>query len=182
MGDFKPSAELKPRLPAAILAGIQNHRLVDRETDAMTEVKALRQLFSPARRRFAGIITDVAFDYYLIKHWPTFAKVDFDEFVDVSYDGLASCREYMPDRMQMVVDNLQKHDWLRAYADLDGIGQTLDMLSKRFRFKNSLTGSVEEVTKNYAEIESVFLVLFKHLQAVVAEAEIEKTVPSKGIF
>ncbi len=179
MGDFKPKPELVAQLPAAVLAGIQNHRLIDRATDAMPAVKELRGLFTPQRRRYAGIITDIAFDHFLIKHWERLEPTDFEEFVDSAYDGLAQCTQWMPPRMQTVVENLQKYDWLRAYATLEGIGETIDQVGKRLRFTNAMKGGVIEVENNYAAIETVFLALFAHIRWTVDHAELELTIPPK---
>ena len=175
MGDFKPSKELRAKLPAAVLIGIQNHRLIDRTTDAMTAVKTLKPLFSNERRRYSGVITDIAFDYFLIKHWETFEETIFDEFVDSAYDGLAQCTELMPPRMDKTVENIQKYDWLRAYSTLEGIGETIDMVSKRLRFENQMAGGIKEVEANYQAIETVFLALFAHLRWTVDHAQLEKT-------
>ena len=173
MGDFKPDAELLNRLPIDITLGIENHRFVDRETDKFLPVKELRSLFSSERRRFAGIVTDIAFDYFLIKHWNDLAVVEFTGFVQSCYSGLDQSREWMPPRMSYVTTKMQEYDWLSTYATMDGISKTINQVSKRMRFKNNMTGSVVEVTNNYEQIESVFLELFKHLTTQVKEAKIE---------
>lgn len=174
MGDFKPSRELRSTLPKAILSGIENHRLVDRLTDKYQPVRELRTLFSPERRRFAGVVTDIAFDYYLIKHWQEFETTEFEQFVNNCYRGLGECLHWMPPRMHYVVSSMIEHQWLTSYRTLEGIARTIDQVSKRIRFENNMAGSIVEIERNYDQIEIVFLALFEHLQTQVEQAGLER--------
>jgi len=173
MGDFKPSLALQAQLPQGIKAGIENHRLVDRLTDKFQPVKALRTQFSKQRRRYAGIITDIAFDYYLIKHWDAFEDIAFSDFTQDAYRGLAQCQKWMPERMAWVTQQMRHHDWLSSYADLTGISQSIDQVSKRLRFANNMAGGISEVENLYGEIEAVFLELFEYLRIEVEDAKLE---------
>ena len=180
MGDFKPPAALKARLPEEILNGIENHRLVDRTTDHYEPVKDLRRDFSAQRRRYSGIICDIAFDYFLIKHWRKFDPQPFDEFVLEAYKGLSQCQPWMPERMQRVVQGLVKHDWLSAYATLPGVAHSIDQVSRRLRFENKMAGGIDEVTRLYTRLEIVFLDLFPALIQSVSDARLERNVTQKA--
>ncbi len=173
MGDFKREADLQAKLPIEVLLGIENHRFVDKTTDQFAEVKALRPLFSKERQRFSGIMTDIVFDYFLIKHWQSFSTTDFDEFIDNSYQGLEQSMQWMPQRMQSVVANMIEYDWLRSYSTLEGVGFSIDRVSERIRFENLMAGGIVEIEDYYAQIETVFLSLFAHLKSAVKKASIE---------
>ena len=174
MGDFKPKLQLKQQLPSAILLGIENHRLVDRYTDSYQGVKDLRKQFSQQKRRYAGVITDICFDYFLIKHWSNYANMPFADFTDSAYKGLEQCLPLMPSKMQLVVNNLVAHRWLEQYGTIEGIDHTINMVSKRIRFENNMAQSLDEVERLYDNIETVFFGLFEHLLHQVELAAIEK--------
>lgn len=173
MGDFKRGSDVQKKLPKEVLLGIENHRLVDKLTDQFVGVKELKPLFSKERRRFAGVITDISFDYFLIKHWPQFTNTEFKPFVQSCYEGLQECEDLMPERMRFVTVKMREHDWLSNYSNLEGIGLTIDQVSQRIRFKNEMAGAIDEVVENYEQIEVVFLALFAHLQQEVARAAVE---------
>jgi acyl carrier protein phosphodiesterase len=131
-------------------------------------------LFSTERRRFAGVVIDVSFDYFLIKHWQTLSDIDLASFINSSYVGLEACTKWMPLRMQMVCRKMHEYDWLSQYGQLTGIATSIDMISNRIRFKNNMAGSIVEVERNYDAIEVVFLDLIVYLQEEVKRAAFEK--------
>ncbi len=162
-------------LSPAIAEGVQNHKAVDRFTDSHPGVRQLKANFSRQRRRFAGIITDVVFDYFLIKHWQTYSCYTLPEFTAYCYSGLASLHEVMPPRMQQKVDWMIHYDLLGSYASLKGVSNALNGISQRMRFENRLAGAIEEVEEHYAALEQGFLLFFSELCTHIQAANIENT-------
>ena len=65
LGDFARGI-VQDDLPAAVRDGLKHHRAVDAFTDQHPEVLASKRLFSPQRRRFAGVALDILYYDYLL--------------------------------------------------------------------------------------------------------------------
>jgi len=172
LGDFITGADLES-LPDEVLQGLENHRLVDRFTDAHRALEPLKTEVSKDRRRFIGIISDVVFDYFLIKHWRTYHSQEIRMFVEHVYHQIRQVLAMMHPRMQQSMQFMLTHDGLLVNRDLTGVDLTLNRLSKRIRFKNKLHGAVQEIEENYAVFETAFLTLMPELIAIVEKQNIE---------
>ncbi len=166
MGDFRKHIG-EDKLPEKVRLGINNHLRVDRFTDTNCLILDLKGLFSPERRRFAGIIIDVAFDYFLTRHWQKFSDDELDDFINNTYDNISSLWYIMPEPMQHVMKYMIRENWLQSYSTLDGIDNVLNRLSSRIRFENKLVGAVEEVEYNHQKLEEGFLAFFPTLKEYV---------------
>ncbi|MGD8592085.1 MAG: ACP phosphodiesterase [Gammaproteobacteria bacterium] len=173
MGDFIRGINVS-ELPPVIARGVQNHKAVDRFTDSHTILRSLKANFSTQRRRFAGIIIDVVFDHFLIKHWENYSSENLDDFTAYCYNSLASLHEVMPTRMQQKVDWMIRCDLLNSYAGLNGVSNALNGMSRRIRFENRLAGAIEEVENHYAALEQGFLAFFSQLCAHIRAENIEE--------
>lgn len=159
----------KEVLPPDVLSGIRLHQAIDAFTDSHPIVKDLRRRFSPERRRFSGVVLDVVFDHFLIKHWSDFSTEDMDEFVDESYAALWRQRRWMPERMELVMGWMISRDWIRSYSELKNVGHALDGLASRLTIKNGFHGVVDEIEAMYMDIESGFLEVFLEINTHVKE-------------
>jgi acyl carrier protein phosphodiesterase len=162
---------LVDQYPPAILNAINTHRKVDHFTDTHEIVLKCRKLFSPARRRFAGIIIDVVFDHFLAKNWSSYSRLELDTFIKKSYSILKRYRRLLPGDLKFAVPRMIEEDWLGSYRYLDTIGITLDRISKRIerRFirRNNLRGAIEEVKVNYDVLRGNFESFFPELVSYV---------------
>lgn len=177
LGDFARGVDAQT-LPIPVQHGLANHRAVDAFTDRHPLVRQAKALFSPRRRRFAGVALDVLFDHYLIRHWTQFAQEDRASFTQSVYRDLRCGRDLMPPPMQQVTASIVEHDWFGSYASLDGIGYALDRVALRIRFPNRFDGIVDEIRVLDDELESLFLAFFPELLAHVQHRRLES--PGSG--
>lgn len=173
LGDFRRGVTVEDYSPA-VQAGVANHIHVDKFTDRHDLVKGALAQISPRRRRFGGIILDVLFDHFLLKHWARYSHLSADTFTQQAYQRLAERVSVMPSRMQRVVTSMIEHEWLDTYKTLSGVGHALERTASRIRFAHQFDGSIEEVFSNYDDFEGIFLAFFPQLIASVNVAAIEQ--------
>ena len=166
LGDFVKGT-LKDQYPNKIKQGIELHRKIDTYTDAHAMTRACRQLYSPKRRRFAGIIVDLCYDHFLYRHWSTYADTALDSFILNAYDILKKNQSMLPERLQAMIPFMIRDDWLGSYRDLKGVEQALGRLSKRVTNGNRLPGAIDEIKVHYRQLEANFLIFFPDLISFV---------------
>lgn len=159
-GDFIKGPLAPQGLAAKLREGVQHHRLIDRYTDDHAVTRELRELFAPPFRRYANILLDVAFDYFLIQHWQRFAGIRRAAFVGNVYDLLLEYRHELPAPLAEVTPRLVAHDWLSRCESLDGVESTLRGLSGRLQRRNPLADGAAEINRHAAQIEAGFLAFF----------------------
>ena len=116
LGDFVKGSQ-KDQYPSEIKNGIELHRKIDSYTDAHVMTRASRKLYSPLRRRFAGIIVDLCYDHFLYRHWSKFAETPRVSFIANAYELLKAHQAMLPKRLQTMIPFMIRDDWL----DLIGI-------------------------------------------------------------
>ena len=168
LGDFV-KGQPDERFGSAVIEGIRLHRAIDHFTDSHPTVLASKRLISPLRRRFAGIIVDVAYDYYLCRHWSHFSSVELQAFIPATYHALEQYRGYLPERAAIAVQALIAEDWLSCYCTREGISHTLNRISRRIKRTNSLGGAIEELEAHEAALGQHFLDFFPALVQFVKE-------------
>lgn len=172
LGDFMRGANVC-EYADDVQRGLANHRLVDKFTDNHSLIKQARRNFSPARRRFGGIILDVTFDHFLQRHWQQFHQQPFETFTDEVYRQLPGQLPRMPAAMQQMVGSMLHHQWLNQYQHLSHVARALDNTAGRIRFTHQFFGSIEEVEQHYSALEVTFLEFYPQLQAHVHDVGLE---------
>jgi acyl carrier protein phosphodiesterase len=174
LGDFAKGVVVTD-LPNAVADGLQNHRAVDRFTDSHPVVKELIQSFSKDRRRFAGIALDVYFDHLLMKHWSVFDSSELGRVIQSCYQRMKQGQSMMPsEHMITTTSKIVAYDWFGSYRDFESVGQALDRIALRIRFKNNFENVIEDIEQNRHSIEQGFLIFFPELVQHIHSLGIEK--------
>lgn len=173
LGDFARGVD-QASLPAAVRAGLLNHRAVDRFTDAHPLVLEMKRSFSARRRRFAGIALDIYFDHLLLNHWDRFEQRSLEELIAGLYQRMDEGRKIMPhDDMQRVTQRMIEYDWFSSYRDIDAVAEALDRVAWRIRFANDFDNAIEDLQRGHEMILQGFLEFYPQLQRYVSEQAIE---------
>ena len=83
IGDFV-RGDLDQKFQKEIIHGVLLHRAIDQFTDTHPTVKKAQKLLKPRFGRYALVITDIYFDYFLSTQWNRFdhrSLVDFSQEV-----------------------------------------------------------------------------------------------------
>ncbi len=155
--------DLEARFGEAISRSIRHHREVDRFTDTHPAVIHSVEALGQAYGLYSGIVLDVVFDHFLLRHWDSFSSKKKEAFYDVSYGSLARDDWDFPERYQTVVQRLVERRWLNMYYELDNFKIALARIGERFDRETPLNGDIQGIRDNYSLIEKDFLSFFPQL-------------------
>jgi acyl carrier protein phosphodiesterase len=173
LGDFARGVD-QSTLHPSVLAGLKNHRAVDRFTDGHNKVTEIKQCFSPERRRFAGIALDVYFDHLLMSHWHEFDQRDVNNVIAEFYARMEHGQKLMPgSEMRRITSRMITYDWFGSYREIDSVAEALDRIAMRIRFPNKFDNAIDDLRQHEDRILEVFLNFFPELKAHVQSLAIE---------
>jgi acyl carrier protein phosphodiesterase len=168
-GDFLRGAD------AAVLApvlheGIALHRAVDRFTDAHPLVMRSRGRLNPGWRHYRGVLVDVFYDHFLAADFERIAGEPLSNFAARVYAALEDHAALLPPRLQRAAPVMVRHDWLNAYAWLEGLEEVLRGMGRRTRRGVPLHQAVGELRAGYAGFRADFDGFFPQLRAYAASS------------
>jgi acyl carrier protein phosphodiesterase len=154
-------------LPQVFRRGVERHRRIDAFTDAHPVVRRSMRRFPPPHRRFAGILTDVYYDHFLSRGWPSFCPVPLGEFVAEFFEGLEQHRAELPPEAWARLDHIRRAGWLCCYGELAGVSDVLRRMGARFRRPCDLASSMAVFEAQYGDFQADFAEFFPELRAEV---------------
>lgn len=167
LGDFV-KGPLSGQRNLRLEQGIMLHRNIDAFTDRHPGLREAHQLFSPEYRRYAGIMTDVAFDHFLNRHWQTFHSQPLPQFSRRIYQLLAQNR-HLTGAARRQAEVLIRHQVFEQYRHWRTVAVALEKIGLRIRRDNPLASAADEMQHHYASLEDYFLDFYPQLQQHVKQ-------------
>lgn len=130
LGDFVKADDFS-HYPEAIQLEIQLHRKVDIFTDQHEIIRAAKERFPRAHKRFAGILLDVFYDYALAQNWTAYSSVPLDEFIQNFYSVLHQYQTILPPKLSAIVPFITQQDWLSSYQTFSGVEIAIHRIARR---------------------------------------------------
>jgi acyl carrier protein phosphodiesterase len=162
LADFTngPIDTLRRRFGDGIARGIAHHRQIDRFTDQHESVRACVDALNGPFGIYAGIVVDVVFDHFLLRHFEAFSPDSESVFFDAVYASLADIRPAFPERYRTAVQRMLERRWLSGYRELDMVAYALKRMDERFTRPTPLRDTLGGIRDAYDRLESGFLDFF----------------------
>ncbi|WP_266205646.1 acyl carrier protein phosphodiesterase [Pontibacter kalidii] len=156
------------RYAPGIAKGIRLHRLIDTYTDTHPVVAETKARLRPKYRKYAPVVADMYFDHFLARNFSNYASEPLPDFVQRAYSLIEQHHHVLPPRVQNLFGYMQRQNWLESYAEVEGIAQALQGMSRRTTFASGMETAAEELVEQYALYLADFRLFFPELERYVA--------------
>ena len=170
LGDFTERG-WRERASPRVQEGVRLHQKIDVFADRHAVVEAARRRFESPYRRYAGVMLDVYFDHVLARDFGRYGGgLSLGEFSRRCYGALERAGGGTPPRMQRAMRSMREHDWLGAYATIDGVRGALRGIARRLRRANPLAEGAELLAAMDTEIAADFETFWPQLEKFAESA------------
>jgi acyl carrier protein phosphodiesterase len=166
LADFLNNREVN-ELPEEIRRGILLHRQIDQYTDSHEAVRQSIQRLYPRHRKYAPVLVDVYYDYFLIHNWNSYTTEDFAVFRNRAYAALHQYLPAIPLNLHPRVKGMVEADWLQSYGVYEGLEYTFKRMRPRTSMPEQLEGAVETLRVFREEMDAEFRWFFPEVLGFV---------------
>lgn len=166
-GDFLQGVD-RAALHPALLPGIARHRAVDAFTDSHAVVARSRARLGSRWRLWGRVLVDVFYDHFLASNFARYTGLTLPAFAARVYTALESHHSILPPRLARAAPVMIRHDWLRAYTEVDGVGVILGRMASRTRHGTHLGEAADDLRREYAGLGADFDEFFPLLRSYVS--------------
>ncbi|MFV0553859.1 MAG: ACP phosphodiesterase [Mangrovibacterium sp.] len=168
IGDFVKGKDYQD-YPQEVQRGIFMHRAIDSFTDLHPLVLEVKGFFRNPYRKYAGVVVDIVFDYFLIKNWQSYSDLTLRNYTQLAHAALLARVRMLPKGAKGMLINFIRNKRILRYASLEGIEDTLLTMSKFTSLPNYASDAVRIIKENEEAINVRFLQFFAELREEVAK-------------
>lgn len=155
--------------PFSLQCGILLHREIDSFTDNHPICRRSKDRFKPVVGHYAGVVNDVVYDHFLAKNWSSYHQQSLKKYAWRCYGRLLKNWFRMPGEMQRFSINFISKQRLTAYATVEGIRETLELMANGTSLPNCAAEVTGILLRDYSELESEFNQFFLDLRLHIDE-------------
>ena len=144
-------------------SGVFLHRMIDHYTDNHPQVRASSALLRPRHKKYAPILVDIFYDYFLAKNWSKYSTEDFNAFRKRCYATLLDYSHLFPDKIAKRTKQMIGGDWLYSYGHHEGIDFVLHKLEQRVSRPELLAEGIDSLIENEKKLSEQFKSFFPDL-------------------
>jgi acyl carrier protein phosphodiesterase len=166
--DFINNKDLKT-IDKSLLMGIHLHKRIDSFTDSHPIVKHSTKLLHPYHHKYAPVLVDIFYDYFLAKNWVKYSNEPVQDFVGYVYDTVMSHVLLLPDKLSTKLPNMVEHNWLMGYTNYDGLEIVFEKISQITHFPGNFENATEHLILHESEMGHHFDEFFPALLANIKD-------------
>jgi acyl carrier protein phosphodiesterase len=149
-----------------IQKGIQLHRAIDCFTDTHPVTQQLKTFFRPHYRLYAGVFTDVAYDYFLANDKNEFASPEsLKTFSAATYVILGEYLPLLPVNFQKMFAYMKAQHWLYNYREKWLIEKSFQGLERRATYLKESGMAFTVFNDHLDEMQTCYRAFFPELKS-----------------
>ncbi|MFK7949880.1 MAG: ACP phosphodiesterase [Saprospiraceae bacterium] len=163
MGDFVKGRKQFEKYPKSIQEGIVLHRHIDFYSDNHLILKQSIKRLKPTQQRYAPVVVDIFYDYFLANNWSMFSEQSLNDFALETYTHLERNFEIMPKRSSRIFKKMISHNWLVGYQQETRIEYAFQRLATRVSNKHNMLKAIDDLRQHKEALNNDFIKFFPEL-------------------
>ena len=168
MGDYVKGRDYL-RYPENIMKGLLIHRKIDYFTDCHPVTRKSKHHIDKKYGKYAGIIIDIFYDFFLINDWELYSNIPLNPFVNNTFHLLKRNYDLFPQGIKNWFPNFIRNNWLMAYSTAEGIEMVLNRMSSRTSLPDYTDYAIDVLRRDHDELRSEFNEFFPSLRRYMFE-------------
>lgn len=155
------------QLPQEYQKGVELHRLIDTFTDNHPAVSTVNKLLHTNHHKYAPVVSDVIFDYFLAKNWTRYESREIQSFCRMVYAALKSGLHLVSTSRAQLIERMIADNFLMKYTSLEGLAFVFDKMTRRSRYESNFPKALDDIRENHEVMDQQFNLFYPDLIAEI---------------